>query len=480
LAKGQPHQYLRNASAQTVSRILSVGANLVSLVLVARILGTEIFGQYAFIMAYVNIASSLADLGTTSVLARDLAREKDARPELYFGNFLFLRGTITLLAALIAASVAFFVKPGLLWPLVLCSLAIPFVASRFFDPIFQVFSRPWYSVYTGLAYGLGLVAVSVILLVWLELSLFEYLLGWIGCNILYTLMAFWLARKIIRPRFSIRWTTIRSIAVLAAPLGVGALFSIINTRADVVMLSYMRSIYEVGIYGAAYKLLDFGSIVAITLLWPLVPILAQEQEKSPPAGAGTARRVMELAALLSFPVAAVAPFLAGPAIQIIYGDQFFESARVLGVFGLVFVILVFCLVGVIINLAAGNVRHAYWNTALAVAINISLNLWLIPRYGFVGAAYATLVSHVAMLLVQHYIVFRHHGSLFCPPFWVKVLALNIGLFAILYALDAGANVLLVPLALAIYVLLVVSLRLVPRDIFAALRSFVARRGSTGI
>ena len=45
--------------------MLAIGANLVSVLLVARLLGIEEFGRYAYVMAYVGIACSLADLGTT-------------------------------------------------------------------------------------------------------------------------------------------------------------------------------------------------------------------------------------------------------------------------------------------------------------------------------------------------------------------------------------------------------------------------------
>ena len=73
--------YAASATAQGCGRALAVGANLISLLLVARMLGVRSFGEYSFVMAYVSIACSLADFGTTSALGRGLAHVRADAPE---------------------------------------------------------------------------------------------------------------------------------------------------------------------------------------------------------------------------------------------------------------------------------------------------------------------------------------------------------------------------------------------------------------
>lgn len=474
-----PRSYLPSAAAQSGARLLSVAANLVSLVLVARLLGTETFGRYAFVMAYVNIACSLADLGTTSVLARGVAQTRADGRELYFGNFCMMRGAITALAAAVAVGLAPFIKPEFGTLLLVGALAVPVVASRFFDPVFQVCGRPRYSVYASLVYALSLVATSLVILVWARLSLLHYLVGWAACNLLYTLTAAGLTLRLLRPRFRPDRAILRSILTLAAPLGVGALFYIINTRADTLMLGYMRPTHEVGLYGAAFKLLDLGTIAATTLLWPLVPILSRSMSESREAARLAGRSIVEGAGLIAMPVAVTAPFVADAVIGALYGPGYGAAARIIGVFGVVFLVLVYCLVGVVLNISAGQVRHAYWNTALAVLVNVSLNLVLIPRYGFVGAAYATLASHLCMLAVQHYYVIRHVGWLFEPAFWIRALAINLVMFAVLAFLDARAQPLLVLPALAAYAALLWWTGLVPGSPAACRRPRRGGREASG-
>lgn len=464
--------YFASAAAQACGRILAVGANLFGMLLVARVLGTGEFGQYAFVMAYVSIACSLADLGTTSVLGRGLGHARSDARELYLGNFCLVRGVITAAATLLALAAAEIVKPELGSLLVVGALAVPVVASRLFDPVFQVYGRPHYSVVANLVFAAALVGISVVVLVWLRMSLIAYLVGWALSNLVYTLTAIVLALRLVRPRFRPDWQSMRSILALAIPLGVGALFYILHTRVDTLMLSYLRSTAEVGLYAAAFKLLDFAVIAATTLLWPLLPVLSRAMRDSAGHGGSAARSAVEAVGLLVLPVAVTAPFVADAAISLLYGPDFAPSAKIVGTFGVVFVVVSFALVGAVLNIAAGRVGHAYWNTALAVAVNVALNLVLIPRFGFVGAAYATLVSHLCMLAVQQYYVVRNIGWLFVPRYWSRIVALNLLMWAGFTLFDAQEHVIVVPVGLLAYCAIIWRLGLLP---VADQRTFGASR-----
>ena len=388
------------------------------------------------------------------MLARGLAETPEHARGRYFANFWVVRGAITVVATLLAIGASPFVKPGFGPLLLIGSLAVPFVASRFFDPLFQVCGRPRYTVATNLVYAFSLIVTSVAILAWARLSLFAYLISWAACNVLYAVTATVLAVRLIRPRFEPDREGLRSIVTLAAPLGVGALFYMLHTRADTLILSYLRPIHEVGLYSAAFRLLDLGTVAATTLLWPLVPILSQTFRESAANGREAARRVVETVGVLSLPIGMTAPFVAEPVIFALYGERFSDAAPLVAVFGAVFVILSFCLAGAIINISVGRVRHDYWTTALAVAVNVSLNLVLIPRFGFAGAAYATFVSHLCMLVVVHYYANRNVGSIFVRSFWVRVFGINLALLAGLALFNAREHLMIVVAGVLIYALAV--------------------------
>jgi O-antigen/teichoic acid export membrane protein len=421
--------YVTNVAAQGSARALSLAANLVTFVIIARALGADVLGQFAFLMAFVGIASSAADLGTTSILARGLAHPQEDGGNAYFGNFLLLRAGLAAAVTLLAIIFAFLADGELLPELLLCAIAVPFVASRFFEPVYQVFERPWYSVYASFLYSLSQLIMVVVILLWLEKPLMIYLYGFLVSNMIYAVVAMFLALRIIRPAFAPDLRQLRIILTLAAPVGVASFFTIINRRADVLMLNELRTSYEVGIYSAAYKLLDFGALLAVTITTPLIPVLSRKIAESKTAAKPHCMRIMELVAVATFPLAIAAPYVADPVILLLFGNEYIESASILPVFAWIFVLIIYSLIGSAINLALGEVAHGYWNAALAASINIALNMLWIPQYGIMGAVGATLISHFALLAVSQYYVARHMGILFFSRRWMKILFVNLILFA---------------------------------------------------
>ena len=102
---GKLSQYIPNVLAQVIGRIFPLTANLVTFALIARMLGTEVFGRYSYIMTFLSLAVIVAEFGTTPVLTTQLAQVAKNDREVYWGNFLALRGGLcflTIFPALIA------------------------------------------------------------------------------------------------------------------------------------------------------------------------------------------------------------------------------------------------------------------------------------------------------------------------------------------------------------------------------------------
>lgn len=450
--------FITNVAAQGTARALSISANLVTFIVIARTLGADVFGQFVFLMAFVGIACNAADLGTTSVLARGLAQTGSDDSRVYFGNFLLLRSALAIIVTALAVAGAFMADPSLVHELLVCAIAVPFVASRFFDPVYQVFERPWYTVYASLIYSVVQLVMAVVILLWLRLPLLYYLYGYAATNLIYVIVAFLLTKPLIRPVYSVNWPLVRNIMVIAAPVGVASFFTIINRRADIVMLNAMRSSYEVGIYSAAYKLLDFAAILAVTFTTPLIPILSRKLALGRDKLKPVCMQIMELVAIVIIPAAIIVSYIAEPLILLLFGAEYVESAGILGIFAWVFVLIVFALIGSTINLAMGVVAHGYWNALLAAGINIALNLLWIPEYGYQGAVWATLISNFSLLAVSQYYVARNMGFLINYRRWLVILSANMVLYLVLLQLvEGGLGILLAPVLLALYFLVLYKL-----------------------
>lgn len=452
-----------NVFAQGLARVLSIGANIVLVVVVARTMGTAFFGQFSYVLAFSTIAVALADLGTTAVLARGLGQQEQERSA-YLGNFLLMRAALVLAVMAGAGALVFALPANLRAALLIVVAGLPFLATRFFEPIFQVYGRPWLSPWSTMAFAIAQLLLA--LYVWSApgLSIDQIATGIVLANIVYTAVAVWLVLSLVKPELRPRRDLLRDLLRVAAPVGVSSIFTTIILRADVMFLEHLRGSTEVGLYSAAYRVLDLAVFAAITVITPLIPILASQIRQDRKAAVADCRMAAQFAGLFALPVAIVLPTIAPSIFSTVLGQEFVGAAAPMNVLALNFVFIVFALLGSSINLANGEVAHGYWNAPLACAINLSLNVLLIPRFGMVGAAWAAVASQVAMLLVSQFYLFTRFGNVYEPRVWARIL-LACGLLWGCLQLTGGIG----PwgsagLSLFVYALLVLRLGLLPRQI----------------
>lgn len=464
--------YLANLFAQGIGRAVGMGASFLSFVLVARVLGSEVLGQYAFLIAFIVTAVTLADFGTTASFTRGIAEERDRDAAGYLGNFLVIRCVLAVAILALGVSVTMVIKPELRHPLLIACAVVPLAAARFFDPVYQVFGRARYAIYSSLVLGASRLSLAAVLLVGMQVGLTGYMYGYAAAQLIYTVFALGLVFRLVRPRFEVRRERLSSIALLAAPIGVAEIFNALYARADVIMLSYLRNSHEVGIYNAALALLDMAAVVAVTVTMPLVPLLTRRLGDDREATRAGCARIMELAVIACVPGPILLTYLAEPLMTTIYGPEFADSAPVVVVFGWLFLLILCFMLGSSINLATGNVRHGYWSSAATAALNIALNFVLIPWYGAVGAAWATVASLLLKLAVSQYYVRVGLGNIYIPGRWLRI-ALAAGLYSLALAYSVGDRVVLPVLASSVgYVLLTAAMGLLP---LAQLRA-IYRRG----
>lgn len=438
-----------------------MGASFLSFVLVARVLGSEVLGQYAFLIAFIVTAVTLADFGTTASFTRGIAQERDRDAAGYLGNFLVIRAVLAVAILAVGVSVAMVIKPELRHPLLIACAVVPLAAARFFEPVYQVYGRARYAIHTSLVLGASRLALAAVLLLGLHVGLTGYMYGYLAAQLIYTVFALGLVFHLVRPRFEIRRERLRSIAVLAAPIGVAEIFNALYARADVIMLSYLRSAHEVGIYNAAFALLDLAVVVAVTVTMPLVPLLTKKLLEDREATRAGCARIMEIAVIACAPGPILLAFVAEPLMVTIYGPEFAGSAPLLVIFGWLFLLTLCFMIGSAINLATGNVGHGYWSSAATAALNIALNFYLIPAYGAVGAAWATAASLLLKLAVSQYYVQVGLGNLYVPGRWLRI-ALAVALYNLALTHSVGDSIVVpVLVSSAGYVALTAAMGLLP-------------------
>lgn len=397
--------YFVNLVAQTLGRASSIVAQMLIFVVLARRFGAEYLGQYAYFLTFVNVCATFADFGTTVTLAKDLPRFEGKDRDLYWGNVLIIRLMLALVVVVLALAALPFLTSNLLVALLIGIASIPFAASRFFDPLFQVCGKPWYtSLSTGI-YGLSLMLLSSPFIFFGKNPIWTLCLAYFTAQLVYFAVAWRLSRRLIRPRFVFDRNLCVTHLKIAVPIGVSFIFTAINSRADTFLLAWMKGDKDVGLYNAVYKVVDISALAAVLLTNPLIPILSHKKQQ----GFEQFQKMLLLTGLIlvvvMLPLAFLTPFFSEFFVTMLYGEEFRETAKALNVLSWACLLIFLGLLASAGCLVMDIVHFEWWNAAIAAALNITLNLYLIPLYGYIGSAWATLASEIWIFGVTLFFVF---------------------------------------------------------------------------
>ncbi|MFA5808903.1 MAG: oligosaccharide flippase family protein [Thermoleophilia bacterium] len=248
-------------------------ASVPFLIYVAATLGPSLFGVFAFVMASVEIISSLGDFGLSRYGTRVMVREEKDHAR-FAGIFLLLQLVTSLLLAGLGLAVVLLLMPESpkMQVLMLGLVAIVFSAftyttetifiayERFStSALLTVIGRLIYLVAGFAVIKIGFSVVAVMLVFVISIAI-ESLI-----RMVYT------ALRVTHFSFSFSWDEVKHIFRGTLPFAVTAIASMVYFRADAVIIEFIKGDAEVGIYSAAYSFFSFFMWLPIVLNRALLP-----------------------------------------------------------------------------------------------------------------------------------------------------------------------------------------------------------------
>jgi PST family polysaccharide transporter len=177
------------------------------------------------------------------------------------------------------------------------------------------------------------------------------------------------------------------------PQMLGAVAITIYMRIDAVMLEDMSGQREVGIYAAATRLSEIWYVIPLAMLASVFPSVVKVRETNPALYKQRLLRLFSLMSGMSLTLAVPIAFLSVPLIRLVYGAKYLDAGPVLAVHIWASLFVFLGSAQEAWNVAEGLLRLSLYRTLCGAVINVGLNLVLIPRYGSLGAAWATVVSY---------------------------------------------------------------------------------------
>lgn len=242
------------------------------------------------------------------------------------------------------------------------------------------------------------------------------------------------------------------------PLTVTLLLGVIIHNSDRLIIQYLLSSSETGIYSVTYDLTE-QSIFTLMMIVNLAafPIaIKMMEEKGDLAAYEQVKNNMSLLFLIALPAAGGFIAIAPNIVYLILGEDFREQALILVPFIVVGALLKgfkFYGVDVMFHIKQ-RTRLQMYPIGIAAAVNIILNFIFIPEFGIIGAAYSTVIAYALSIVISWFLVnIQIHRLPFPLLDFMKtisatvVMALclwpfreNLGIFSIFFQLILGGFV----------------------------------------
>ncbi len=394
------HSELRRAFFNTnwllANKILSMVLALVIGVVIIRYLGPEQYGRLGYLRSLLEIFIALSSLGIAQVALREIVNEEhDTRTIL--GTALLLRALASIIVMPLFLVFLSMVKPGdfelLSFGAVLATARLV-VASSILTVWFQAKVRSKHVVIARFGSKI-LFSLIKLLLVLSGASLGAFVVAIAGEQILAALLIIFL----FRVRSRIKFTSLRVKLALGKellkdswPLMISVLMMAIATRIDQVMIGQMLTDNDVGGYAAASHITGFLYTLPPLLLVSVFPWLLKMKKTDVNRYHLRFQLIYDALLWSALGIATILWLLSDRLVLWIFGAEYAASADIMAI---QIWSIVFHFFGVVTfrYLLAENLTKITLVMAVSGAIaNILANFTLIPIWGTVGAAWATLIS----------------------------------------------------------------------------------------
>lgn len=466
--------------------VLAVGSFLGSViafftfVAVTRGLGPEVYGHITAATAYLFIPTVLAEAGLSAAILREIS----GRPERTESA---MRASLPLRTAVGIMFVAGATAIGLLLPFdheTKVAIAISSVGafltllSLSLLPVLQAQLKMQWAVAGNLAGRLTALALTFAALA-ADLGLAGVVTAQvIGIGVTFLVHLAVVARLVsLRPAVDVPYW--RDLAAASIVLGLAIALGQIYFRFDAILLALLRDSVEVGLYGAAYKFLELSEFFVAAFALSMFPALTRFVATGDERATALVQKSFDLVIATAAAIAVGLFVFAEDIVLISAGPEFAGSAVALQILA-PYVLFSFSN-GVFWRVLMANERDRILlaSSSCVLVFNVSLNLVLIPAYGYKAAAATSVISEAAVS-VPMVLAVRREGLLPRMTYLPVVAAAAAAMGLVGWVVDAPALIAGL-LAGAAYVGVLLALpgtarTFVFRDLLPALRRRPASEG----
>ncbi len=395
-------KYFKNTSWLFGEKILRMVVGLFVGIWVARYLGPEQFGLFSYAQSFVALFSIIATLGLNSIVVRELVK-KELDKNILIGTSFIMMFFASLFVIGLLFIATFFTSNDTYTNILIFILASATIFQSFnvIDFYFQSKVLSKYVVYANISMlflssivKIGLILVNAPLMSFVFVVLFDSIVLALGFIYFY---------KKNHQEFK-NWKFDKKIALFllkdSYPLIIAGVINSIYMKVDQVMIKEILDNTQVGYYAAAVKLSEVWFGIGVIICNSLFPAIVNAKKVSEELYYQRIYKLFLFLVVIAYILSIIVYFLSDYIILFLYGKEFIEASSVLAIH-------IFSAIFVYLGVSSGRwliienktLLNLYRNI-FGMIINVVLNIIFIPKFGIVGAAYASLIAYITAFYVM--------------------------------------------------------------------------------
>ena len=452
----------KNTTIQIVGKSVSTLLGLIAVAIMTRALGVEKFGWYVTATGFLQFIGIFSDFGFTIITAKMLSEPEFEKRQLLNNLFtwrfitaLFFQGLAPLLILLFPYPVEVKIAVAIM-SLSFFAISLNNIFIGYCQSTLKMSIQITGEILSRIALVIGLILIAS------KNYGFLPAMGIITlASIIYT---FYLWLKSPGVKFAIDSVISKTIFNKIWPTAIAVIFNTFYLQGDRVILPLYVSQTDVGLYGAAYRILDIITQSVAMIMGIMMPLVAFAWSRNLTEEFKKRYQTsLDLVALLLIPMMVGIVVLATPIMVLVGGPEFAGSGRILQFLSIAIIGISFGNIFGYIAIAINRQRQTLWIYISDAVLTTIAYFIFIPRYGIYGAAGVSIFSELyAGLLLM---LLSNHYANFTPRFKAlgKIILASAIMGIAIYKLQPANIVFSIILGVAVYTVLILLFKVVSKE-----------------
>lgn len=401
-----------NSLYQFIAKLINAFTALAIITVVLRSSsGVSLVGAYTTILSYVSMYFIFVDAGLNSIAVKQIIATPSQKT-IILSNLLNLRLILALAATIISTTLVTFLEGPGYTDTVKASVGIVSL-SLFTQALLATLnayaqSTQNYRILLPINLLNSFTQLSLLLLISQDLNLSNLLFTYVA-GALLTLCAalIYLFTKLKLVIFKIQIPQTIQLLRESAPITLSLFTNLVYFRVDALILPAFRGLEEIGKYNIAYRIFENILTLPTYATNSAYPVLLQNNQHSPQKYQKSFFRLILTYITISI-IITLATHILGPyVIALIVGHPSPEITNYLIIlsYGTIFFFTSSALMTALI--IAEQQKWLFYIYLTSMVLSISLNLYLIPIYGAIAAAYLTIALEALVCIMALYVLYLH-------------------------------------------------------------------------